>query len=69
MCPQEPQLLGSVAVFMQVPPQQLWPDEQVETHVPVVESHVKHRLVLQGALMQTEPQTFAFGQHVSPRHV
>jgi hypothetical protein len=36
-CPQEPQLLGSLVVLMQVPPQQPWPDEHVVTQVPVLD--------------------------------
>jgi hypothetical protein len=46
-----------------------WPDEHIETLVTVLESQVRHWLASQGAAKQTEPQTFAFGQHVPPTQV
>ena len=56
-------------LIAQVPPQQVWPDEHVDTHVPVDGLHVRHWLALQGAARQVEPHTLAVGQHVPLRQV
>ena len=44
-------------------------DEHIETQVPVLDWHVWHWLVSQGADRQTEPQTLAFAQQWPPRQV
>jgi hypothetical protein len=50
--------------IQQVPVTQVCAAEHVETQVPVLGSHVRHWLALQGAVRQVEPQTFAGAQHV-----
>ena len=52
MLPEQTPPCGQVT---QVPPQQVWPDVQDETQVPLAGSQVRHWLASQGADRQTEP--------------